>query len=135
MRHLAKHDREAIIDIIDAWPPEPKLTWERLRVRIEVSRGIYPTRQTLARHASIHLAFKRRKEEVPQVRLSASEKLLREQVQQLTAKNANLSDEVNRLRQLFLQLQYSLYKKGFTEEMFLEAQMQPLPRIDRDRSV
>ena len=87
------------------------------------------------RHASIHLAFKRRKEEVPQVRLSASEKLLREQVQQLTAKNANLSDEVNRLRQLFLQLQYSLYKKGFTEEMFLEAQMQPLPRIDRDRSV
>ena len=103
--------------------------------RIEVSRGIHPTRQTLARHDIIYLAYERRKKEGPKVHFSASEKLLREQVQQLSAKNANLSDQVNRLRQLFLQLQYSLYKKGFTEEMFLEAQMEPLPRIDRDRSV
>ena len=133
-RHLSKSDRKAIIDIIDGWPPETRLTWQRLIDRIDDRLGIHPTRQTLDRHAEIKLAYQCRRNDAPRVQPSPSERILRQQVERLTAENSRLSGEVNLFRQMFLQWQNNLYQEGFTEEMLMKTQSEPLPRIDRDRS-
>ena len=84
-RHLSSRNCEAIVDIIDGWPAETKLTWQRLIDQIGNRLGIHPTRQTLNRHADIKHAYQCRKNNTPQVQLSPSERILREQVEQLTA--------------------------------------------------
>ena len=129
-RHLSSRNCEAIVDIIDGWPAETKLTWQRLIDQIGNRLGIHPTRQTLNRHADIKHAYQCRKNNTPQVQLSPSERILREQVEQLTAKNSRFSAQVNLFRQMFALWQYNAHKRGVTHEMLSE----PLPRIDRDRS-
>lgn len=136
-RHLSNRDREAIIDMIDGWSPENMLTWQRLIDRIGDRLGIHPTRQTLDRHADIKLAYQCRRNDAPRVQPSPSERILRQQVERLTAENSRLSEQLNFLRQEFLQWQYSLYKEGTTEDMLKKSKKmrsEPLPRIDRDRS-
>ena len=133
-RHLSSRDREAIMDIMDGWPSETRLTWQRLIDRIHDRLGIHPTRQTLDRHADIKHAYQCRKDRTPQVQPSPSERILREQVERLTAEKSRLSEQLNLFRQMFVQWQYNLYKEGFTEEMLTKTQSEPLPRIDRDRS-
>ena len=130
MKHLTTRDREAIIGIIDGWPPETRFTWQRLIDRIGERLGIRPMRQTLARHAGIRLAYKIRKKGSPKVQPSSSERILREHVERLTAENIRLKH----FYQMFAQWQYRVYLRGMTKKMLEEMKSERLPRIDRDRS-
>ena len=133
-RHLSSRDLKAIIEIMDGWPSETRLTWQRLIDRIHDRLGIRPTRQTLDRHPDIKHAYQCRKDRTPQVQPSPSERILREQAERLTAEISRLHDQLNLFRQMFVQWMYNLYKEGFTEEMLNRTQSEPLPRIYRDRS-
>ena len=129
-RHLSSRNCKDIIGIIDGWHPDTKLTWKRLIDCIRDRLGIHPTRQTLDRHAEIKHAYQYRKNNAPQVQPSPSERVLREQVERLTAENSRLSAEVELFRQMFVLWQYNAHKRGVTHEMLSE----PLPRNDRGRS-
>ena len=83
-RHLTEQDRQQIVGILDGWPADSKLTWDRLLDRIGHRLGIHPTRQTLSRDRRIKLAFQSRKEGEPRpVRQSATEKSLHQKVERL----------------------------------------------------
>ena len=93
-KHLTEQDRQQIVGILDGWPADSKLTWDRLLDRIGHRLGINPTRQTLSRDPRIKLAFQNRKEGKPHpVRQSATEKSLRQKVERLKAENARLEKE------------------------------------------
>ena len=130
-KHLTEQDRQQIVGILDGWPADSKLTWDRLLDRIGHRLGINPTRQTLSRDPRIKLAFQNRKEGKPHpVRQSATEKSLRQKVERLKAENARLEKEKALFLEMFTRWQYNAHKHGLTEERL----GQPLPRIDRGRS-
>ena len=130
-RHLTAQDRQQIVSILDGWPEDSKLTWDRLLDRIGHRLGITPTRQTLSRDSRIKLAYQNRKEGKPHpVRQSATEKSLRQKVERLKAENARLEKERALFLEMFTRWQYNAHKHGLTEERLV----QPLPRIDRGRS-
>ena len=133
-KHLTARDREAIIGLLAGWPPETKLTWQRLVNRIEERLGFSPTRQTLARHPQIKKEFRILKDSSPPVQPSQSERILREHVERVTKENIRLSEDNRCLYQMFAQWQYRLYLRGITENMLEEMQSERLPRIDRDRT-
>ena len=130
-RHLTEQDRQQIVGILDGWPADSKLTWDRLLDRIGHRLAINPTRQTLSRDPRIKLAFQNRKEGKPHpARQSATEKSLRQKFERLKAENARLEKEKALFLEIFTRWQYNAHKQGLTEERL----GLPLPRIDRGRS-
>ena len=131
-KHLTDSDRAEIINIINGWPAETKLTWQQLINQIDVILGLRPTRQTLDRHADIKHAFRVwKKTPAPTPRSqSQSEKILQQRNERLEAANTLLAAQEEILRQTITHWRYNAYRRGITLEMLTE----PLPGIDRDRS-
>lgn len=130
-KHLSESDRAGVVGILDGWPTDRKLTWGRLIESIEERLGIRPTRQTLARHRDILLAFRSRKEGIGRPGpKTESERVLAERVERLEAEKLRLSKEKALLYEQFARWQYNAHKHGLTEEALNE----PLPRIHRRRA-
>lgn len=130
--HLTKHDIEAVVSVIDAWPSGTRLTWEAVVGRCETQHGIYSTRQTLSRNSEISLAYKTRKETLREERpCRSSGSFLESQLRTLRAENARLRKENERWSQMFGRWQYNAYKHGLTGQQL----DQPMPRANRRRSV
>ena len=127
-KHLSESDRAEVVGILDGWPAGRKLTWDRLIESLDERLGIRPTRQTLARHRDIVLAFRSRKEGKGRPGPhTESERVLSERVERLEAENVRLSKERALLYEQFARWQYNAHKHGLTEEDLNEA----LPRINR----
>ena len=130
-KHLSTPQVDTIVEMLDGWPIGTKLTWDALIKRIARRMRVRPSRQTLARHERIQIAFQMRKaglrEEVDQ---GPNDRVLAQQLRRVTAENARLREENERYRERFAQWQYNAFKRGLKKNDLEE----PLPEVDRQRS-
>ena len=56
-RHLTDKDISNVVDILDDWPTDSKLSWDRLVDAVEHEYKYRTTRQTLQKQARIKMAF------------------------------------------------------------------------------
>ena len=123
-QHLTDKDIENVVELLDYWPLDEKLTWERLCKAIELQLELVPapTRQTLQKYARIKNAYdqckkpsKALKINVNQTsKLPASLKIAQTKIEALEAKNARLEKENNMLLEQFVVWQYNAHKYGLS---------------------
>ena len=129
-QHLTDQDIENIVEILDYWSPNDKLTWDRLCNAIEQQLELTPapTRQTLQKYARIKNAFdlgkksptarlrmSRAKEKVP-----ASLKIAQVRIDALESQTQRLEKENSMLLEQFVVWQYNAYKYGISIEKLNE---------------
>lgn len=121
-QHLTDKDIENIVELLDYWSLNEKLTWERLCKAIELQLEFVPapTRQTLQKYARIKNAYDQCKKpskalNINQTRkLPASLKIAQTKIEALEAKNARLEKENAMLLEQFVVWQYNAYKYGLS---------------------
>ena len=77
-QHLTDKDIENIVELLDYWPLDQKLTWERLCQAIELQLEFVPapTRQTLQKYVRIKTAYDQcKKPQVSKVKSNTTQKL------------------------------------------------------------
>ena len=120
-QHLTDKDIENIVELLDYWPLDQKLTWERLCQAIELQLELVPapTRQTLQKYVRIKTAYDQCKN--PQTpkgnvtqKLPASLKIAQTKIEALEVKNARLEKENALLLEQFVVWQYNAYKYGLS---------------------
>ena len=129
-QHLTDKDIENIVELLDYWSPNEKLTWERLCKAIEVQLELVPapTRQTLQKFERIKNAYDLGKKspaalkilKAKQQKLPASLKIAQVKIEALEAKNARLEKENAMLLEQFVVWQYNAYKYGMSMERLSE---------------
>ena len=101
-QHLTDKDIENIVELLDYWPLDQKLTWERLCQAIELQLELVPapTRQTLQKYVRIKTAYDQcKKPQVSKVKSNATQKLpaslkiAQTKIEALEVKNARLEKE------------------------------------------
>lgn len=123
-QHLTDKDIENIVELLDYWSLNEKLTWERLCKAIELQLEFVPapTRQTLQKYARIKSAYDQCKKpskalniNIKQTsKLPASLKIAQTKIEALEAKNARLEKENAMLLEQFVVWQYNAYKYGLS---------------------
>ena len=122
-QHLTDKDIENIVELLDYWPLDQKLTWERLCQAIELQLEFVPapTRQTLQKYVRIKTAYDQcKKPQVSKVKsittqkLPASLKIAQTKIEALEAKNARLEKENAMLLEQFVVWQYNAHKYGLS---------------------
>lgn len=122
-QHLTDHDIENIVELLDYWPLDEKLTWERLCQAIELQLELVPapTRQTLQKYVRVKNAYDQcKKPKSTQVKsnsaqkLPASLKIAQTKIEALEAKNARLEKENAMLLEQFVVWQYNAHKYGLS---------------------
>lgn len=119
-QHLSDQDIENIVEVLDYWPLDGKLTWERLCKAIEDQLELVPapTRQTLQKYARIKSAYDQGKKS-PATRshisknkpkLPASLKIAQSKIDAMEAKVERLEKENSMLLEQFVVWQYNAYK-------------------------
>lgn len=133
-KHLSAADISAIVDTINGWKIPP-FTWDAICAAVEPLVGKRPTRQSISSNALIKIAYKKRNETLGQEyipRPSPSSLSVSEaRIDQLEAKLRVVSARNQQLLEQFVVWQYNASKFGISEHQLNE----PLPRIDRERSV
>ncbi|MBD1220833.1 hypothetical protein IDM30_19230 [Acinetobacter seifertii] len=123
-QHLTDQNIQDIVEILDYWSPNEKLTWERLCKAIEVQLELVPapTRQTLQKFARIKNAYDLGKKsptalkilKSKQQKLPASLKIAQARIESLEAKNTRLEKENAMLLEQFVVWQYNAHKYGLS---------------------
>lgn len=57
-KHLTDKDIDNIVELLDDWPVDSKLTWERLVEAVKISYNLITTRQTLQKQSRIKTAYR-----------------------------------------------------------------------------
>ena len=122
--HLTDKDIENIVELLDYWSLNEKLTWERLCKAIELQLEFVPapTRQTLQKYARIKNAYDQCKKPSKALnvninktnKLPASLKIAQTKIEALEAKNARLEKENAMLLEQFVVWQYNAHKYGLS---------------------
>lgn len=123
-QHLTDKDIEDIVEVLDYWPIDEKLTWDRLCKAIEVQLEFVPapTRQTLQKYARIKNAFDLGKKSPTerlissktQEKLPASLKIAQGRINALESKLDRLETENSMLLEQFVVWQYNAHKYGLS---------------------
>ena len=123
-QHLTDQNVQDIVEILDYWSLNEKLTWERLCKAIEVQLELVPapTRQTLQKFERIKNAYDLGKKspaaleilKAKQQKLPASLKIAQTKIEALEAKNARLEKENAMLLEQFVVWQYNAHKYGLS---------------------
>ena len=121
-QHLTDQNVQDIVEILDYWSPNEKLTWEKLCKAIEVQLEIVPapTRQTLQKFAKIKNAYDLGKKspaalkilKTKQQKLPASLKIAQVKIDALESKLERLEKENSMLLEQFVVWQYNAHKYG-----------------------
>lgn len=129
-RHLTDDDISNVVEILDDWPSDTKLTWDRLVDAVESELGFRVTRQTLQGKARVKLAF----HEVKQIFSGAvrevsaptppSLKVASERIARQQRTIERLEKENHQLLEQFHTWLYNADKHNITIEQLSE----PLPR-------
>ena len=129
-QHLSDQDIENIVEVLDYWPLDGKLTWERLCKAIEEQLELVPapTRQTLQKYARIKNAYDlgkksptaRLKISQKEQKLPASLKIAQAKIEAMETKIARLEKENSLLLEQFVVWQYNAYKYGVSIEKLNE---------------
>ena len=123
-QHLTDKDIENIVELLDYWSLNEKLTWERLCKAIELQLEFVPapTRQTLQKYTRIKSAYDQCKKPPKALnininktnKLPASLKIAQTKIEALEAKNARLEKENVMLLEQFVVWQYNAHKYGLS---------------------
>lgn len=123
-KHLTDQDIENIVELLDYWPLDEKLTWELLCTAIEQQLELVPapTRQTLQKFVRIKNAYDQCKKPSKTVqakinqrqKLPASLKIAQTKIDALEAKNRRLENENALLLEQFVVWQYNAHKYGIS---------------------
>ncbi|MGE8598797.1 MAG: hypothetical protein ACN6N2_05445 [Acinetobacter calcoaceticus] len=121
-QHLTDQNIQDIVEILDYWSPNEKLTWERLCKAIEVQLELVPspTRQTLQKFSRIKSAYDLgkksptalRNSKAKQQKLPASLKIAQMKIEALECKLERLEKENTMLLEQFVVWQYNAHKYG-----------------------
>jgi len=133
-KNISDEDIEATVRLLDGWVG--KLTWENLIVAIDFRTGQHYTRQTLANHARIKLAYDVTKqrlssEQIKEDKNSQSNDMLIQRVQRLENENMRLKKENDLFLAQFATWSYNAYIKGITIDELNKA----LPHVNRGQDV
>ncbi|MDV8156927.1 hypothetical protein [Acinetobacter bereziniae] len=133
-QHLTDKDIENIVELLDYWPLDEKLTWELLCKAIEVQLEFVPapTRQTLQKYVRIKNAYDQCKKPSKAAniknnqtqKLPASLKIAQTKIEALEAKNARLEKENAMLLEQFVVWQYNAHKYGLSIDKLNEPMSQ-----------
>lgn len=131
-KHLEDGDIERICELLDEWPVDHKLTWERLVKMIYDNMGFVTTRQTLQSQTRIKMSFRQTKSiicgNVPrQSNVPPSLKIATERLEKQARTILRLEEENRQLLAQFQVWLYNAWLSGISPEML----NQPLP--DRSR--
>lgn len=122
-KHLTDQNIENIVELLDYWPVDQKLTWELLCKAIELQLEFVPapTRQTLQKYVRIKNAYDQCKKPKatrvkynPKQKLPASLKIAQTRIEALVVKNARLEKENAMLLEQFVVWQYNAHKYGLS---------------------
>lgn len=134
---LSDADIKKIIGVIDGWDPRTKLSWENLVAAVQTHLGRPYSRQALARHDQIKLAFKTRKKHLRDnvsdrgyVRSLDLQKAI-ERIERLEAENMRLNTENDRLKEQFVRW----LKNANDANVPPERLDRPLSKPDREATV
>ncbi|MCG9738297.1 hypothetical protein L1D32_09035 [Shewanella insulae] len=129
-RHLTDKDIYDIVEILDDWPVESKLSWDRLVMAIEQKLRFSTTRQTLQKHKRIKSAFDEVKAllsgagTVKKQTLPPSLKVAAERIESQERKIQRLEQENQQLLEQFHVWLYNAYAAGIS----LDKLNSPLPK-------
>lgn len=130
-KNLTQADIDGIALLIDGW--SGKLTWKLLIEAIADRTSQTYTRQTLAKHAKIQLAFESKEIQpasVKAVSLSPELEAAEQTIDRLEATVRRLTYENNSLIEQFVRWAHNASLRGLDED-FLD---QPLPPVDREKT-
>ncbi|NRF27101.1 hypothetical protein HRJ45_19810 [Vibrio coralliilyticus] len=128
-KHLTDKDISNICELLDDWPMDAKLTWDRLVAAVEHDYNLTTTRQTLYKHSRIKRAFTEVKELVSGNSLKAAPSnkhlpsSLKAAASQLESKERTikrLEAENSQLLEQFHTWLYNATKHGITVEQLNE---------------
>jgi len=128
-RHLNNKDIDNILDIINSWPRNEKLTWLPLISKIEKLLFIKKSANALRDHKLIYQAYKSKKEGINKVtsEIPIDLKVAHDRIEKLESTLETYKATISRYDQIFLTMQQNAYKKGLTEDDLFEA-MQVIDR-------
>ncbi|EHR0920360.1 hypothetical protein KS884_003511 [Vibrio parahaemolyticus] len=129
-KHLTDSDISNVCELLDDWPMDSKLTWDRLVEAVAQDYKLSTTRQTLQKQARIKRAFTDVKELVsgntPEAvaarnrPLPSSLKAAADQIERRDRTIARLEAENNRLLEQFHTWLYNATQHGITIEQLNE---------------
>jgi hypothetical protein len=126
-KHLTDIDISNVVDVLDDWPSDAKLSWERLVEAIEHEYGVKTTRQTLQKQARIKNAFHEVKGivsgalPITKAKLPPSLKIAGERLDKYQKKIERLELENQQLLEQFHVWLYNAHRFGVTIEQLSEA--------------
>lgn len=135
-KHLTDKDISNVCELLDDWPTDAKLTWDRLVEAVAHDYKLTTTRQTLQKQARIKNAFSEVKAIVsgntPKAatrnrHLPSSLKVAADQLEKKERTIKRLEAENNRLLEQFHTWLYNANQHGLTFEQLNE----PLPAKDQ----
>ncbi len=130
-KHLSVSQVQRIVGIVDGWKSGTKITWDALVRQIRLDMEIWTTRQTVARHEEVNVAFSSRKAGLrKEVDGGCDDRVLAQRLRRETAESARLREQNEVYRERLARWQYNAYKHGLKEQDLEE----PLPEIDRECS-
>lgn len=130
-RHLTDKDINDIVDLLDEWPLDSKLTWELLVAAIKDSLNLTTTRQTIQKQVRVKEAFKEVKDIISSGARGISKrasvpslKVAQERLDTKERKIERLERENRQLLEQFVRWVYNASLYGVTPEQLNE----PLPK-------
>lgn len=130
-KHLTDKDINNIVELLDDWPVDSKLTWERLVEAVKISYNLITTRQTLQKQTRIKTAYREVKGIVAGnfpmasgnrvISLPPSLKVAAERLEKKERKIERLERENQRLLEQFHTWLYNATQYGMTIEQLNES--------------
>jgi uncharacterized protein (UPF0335 family) len=126
-KHLTDEDISNVVELLDDWPVDAKLTWERLIEAVEHEYKLNTTRQTLEKQSRIKTSFHEVKEivsgnkSINKLKLPASLKIASERLEKQERKIERLERENQQLLEQFHIWLYNAHSFGITIEQLSEA--------------
>tara|TARA_Y100000034_G_scaffold101927_1_gene126528 strand:+ start:7114 stop:7527 length:414 start_codon:yes stop_codon:yes gene_type:complete len=134
-KHLTDEDIKKVVELLDDWPVDSRLTWDFLVEAVEHDYKLKTTRQTLSKQRRIKTAFKEVKAIISgnssntktvNQSLPPSLKVAADRLDSLKRKNERLEAENNMLLEQFHTWLYNAHLHGVTPEQL----NRPLPTKD-----
>lgn len=132
-KHLSDKDIADIVELIDSWHFDVKLTWDKLCEQMQTRLRLEHTRQTIQGYHRIKAAFKDKKNSLRDggrkvLKTPVSLSFAATKIAKLEAENARLKRENSELLSQFIAWQYNAYAHGISME---QLNMPLPPRKDK----
>lgn len=132
-KHLSESDVSAIVNMINGWPTR-RISWNKICESAEALIGKVPTRQSLNSYKDIVFAYTAKKKNlalaISEPKKVTSLDVASQRISNLESKIAQLKEENNSYKEMFVLWQYNAYRMGLKAHDLNAA----LPKIDRERT-